>query len=196
MLSSRLFWKLFLPNAALTIALSLGLAIGVSIWHKRMVMEQVEKRLLDTALILESHVAESSTADPSDASRGELQELVQSLSQSIGSRLTVIGADGAVWADSHEDPAVMENHASRPEVQQAAQHGFGKSTRRSPTLGMRMFYVAVPVVGDGDIDGDGERNARGFVRAAVAIDTIEARLSTVRWLMALFALAASLAALG
>ena len=190
MLSSRLFWKLFLPNAALTIALSLGLAIGVSIWHKRMVMEQVEKRLLDTALILESHVAESSTADPSDASRGELQELVQSLSQSIGSRLTVIGADGAVWADSHEDPAVMENHANRPEVQQAAQSGFGKATRRSDTLRMRMFYVAVP------IDGDGEPSARGFVRAAVAIDTIEARLSTVRWLMALFALAASLAALG
>jgi len=48
-----------------------------------------------------------------------LQETVRRLGQEIGLRVTVIRADGVVLADSTHDPATMENHLARPEIQDA-----------------------------------------------------------------------------
>lgn len=65
-------------------------------------------------------------------------------------RVTVVAADGTVVADSAEDPARMENHAGRPEIQVALRGGVGYDTRRSATLGIDQLYVAVPASLDGD----------------------------------------------
>src|SRR5207247_587204 len=61
--------------------------------------------------------------------------------RATGLRLTLIRADGVVAADSHEDPAVMENHRRRPEVQQALAAGEGSSERHSTTLNQDLLYV-------------------------------------------------------
>mgnify|MGYP002580787025 CR=1 FL=1 len=58
-------------------------------------------------------------------------------------RLTLIAPDGAVLFDSVADPATMENHAGRPEVQLAMQVGTGAETRNSGTLGSRTYYYAM-----------------------------------------------------
>ena len=58
-------------------------------------------------------------------------------------RVTVIGRDGAVVADSHEAPATMDNHADRPEVRAAFATGYGRSQRFSDTRGEELSYVAV-----------------------------------------------------
>ena len=58
-------------------------------------------------------------------------------------RLTLIAPDGAVLFDSVADPATMENHAGRPEVQLAMQVGTGAETRNSGTLGSRTYYSAM-----------------------------------------------------
>ena len=58
-------------------------------------------------------------------------------------RLTLIAPDGAVLFDSVADPATMENHAGRPEVQLAMQVGTGAKTRNSGTLGSRTYYYAM-----------------------------------------------------
>src|SRR5919106_1536038 len=50
---------------------------------------------------------------------GDYQDWAEATFQATGYRATLIAADGLVLADSHSDPAVMENHASRPEVQDA-----------------------------------------------------------------------------
>ena len=60
-------------------------------------------------------------------------------------RVTVILPSGEVLGDSDEDPRYMENHADRPEVQQASAVGLGRVTRFSTTVREEMMYVAVPV---------------------------------------------------
>ena len=63
--------------------------------------------------------------------------------------MTFIARDGRVFGDSAEAPgavATMENHASRPEVIEAREHGLGTARRHSDTINVDMLYVAVPVV--------------------------------------------------
>jgi two-component system phosphate regulon sensor histidine kinase PhoR len=60
-----------------------------------------------------------------------------------GVRVTVIAADGLVLADSDRDPASLENHADRPEVQQALAQGEGRSVRYSESVDRELLYLAV-----------------------------------------------------
>jgi len=66
-----------------------------------------------------------------------------------GLRLTVVASDGRVLADSAQDPATMENHATRPEVAAALRGVAGSDTRLSVTLGFEQMYVAVPATLEG-----------------------------------------------
>jgi two-component system phosphate regulon sensor histidine kinase PhoR len=59
-----------------------------------------------------------------------------------GARVTIVAADGTVLADSDEDPARMENHAGRPEVQEAFASGRGRATRFSATVKRDLVYLA------------------------------------------------------
>ncbi len=65
----------------------------------------------------------------------EIQARVEEVSRATGVRLTVVDPDGAVLADSHRDPARMENHGGRPEIAAARGGRVGTSVRRSATLG-------------------------------------------------------------
>lgn len=61
-------------------------------------------------------------------------------------RVTLIDTDGVVLADSHTDPATMENHLGRPEVQEAMSGTVGKAQRVSDSTGFDQRYVALPPV--------------------------------------------------
>ena len=58
-------------------------------------------------------------------------------------RITLIDTDGTVLFDTQADPATMENHANRQEVQRASTTGAGESTRMSGTLSEQTYYYAV-----------------------------------------------------
>jgi two-component system, OmpR family, phosphate regulon sensor histidine kinase PhoR len=73
-----------------------------------------------------------------------VQDICRRLGHDSGYRLTVILSDGKVVGDSDEDPALMENHADRPEVFSAIKGHPGSSRRYSSTLGHQRLYVAVP----------------------------------------------------
>ena len=47
-------------------------------------------------------------------------------SEKIDARVTIIAADGTVLGDTWENPATMENHATRPEVKAALASGIGE----------------------------------------------------------------------
>jgi two-component system phosphate regulon sensor histidine kinase PhoR len=79
------------------------------------------------------------------AQGSDLDALAKELGNEISTRVTIIALNGTVLGDSDEDPATMENHATRPEVIDALASGLGESTRYSTTLGKQMMYVAVPV---------------------------------------------------
>jgi len=68
-------------------------------------------------------------------------------------RITIIDTTGKVIADSKSNPAEMDNHLNRPEIQQAKYKGFGKSVRFSNTISEDMMYVAKSINIDNQILG-------------------------------------------
>jgi two-component system phosphate regulon sensor histidine kinase PhoR len=98
-------------------------------------------------------------------------QLAKQLGAQTDTRITIIAPDGTVLGDSEADPATMENHLNRPEVQEAIRFGQGESTRRSSTLGTELTYVATRVnAGDG---------IAGIVRVARPTAAVNASLSDI-----------------
>ncbi|MCX7848001.1 MAG: ATP-binding protein [bacterium] len=85
------------------------------------------------------------------AEPSQMQADVTELGQATGVRLTIVDTNGVVLADSHADPATMENHARRPEVSVALGGERGVVTRFSETLREYMHYVALPVKREGRV---------------------------------------------
>ena len=63
--------------------------------------------------------------------------------KSVQNRLTWIDSDGTVLFDSETEAEALDNHLSRPEVQDAIIKGSGKNARLSGTMGQQIFYYAV-----------------------------------------------------
>lgn len=141
----RFLWRLF-GGSVLVIVLT---AVILGLVFMRLItadaLRASEGQLRDEAQLLRQ-VALPALRDWEGAG---LQEAVRETGRSMQARLTVIRADGVVLADSEEDPLRMENHLSRPEVQQALQRGWGQARRHSATLGIEMMYCAVPVASAG-----------------------------------------------
>jgi len=89
------------------------------------------------------------------------------LAKATGARLTWVDASGRVLGDSDSDPRGMDNHKARPEVAAALQGQVGSSLRMSPTLGVRLFYVAIPYQG-------------GALRLAVPAAAVDAQVRAIR----------------
>lgn len=196
MWSSYLFWKLFLVYVALNLILAVAFLVVVTSSQRTEVNRHVEQRLLDTAIVLRSHVgsllavalSESADSNLRDEARGELQALVKRLAAETKTRLTVVSADGMVLADSERDPESMLNHANRPEIIDAIKTGKGTATRQSPTLQVDLHYVALAVQNDG--------NRTATVRVAMRVDAINERVAAVRRFLWMFAFIFGAAAAG
>jgi len=114
--------------------------------------------------------------------------LAKQVGAGVDTRVTIIALDGTVLGDSEADPATMENHAGRPEVQAALQSGSGKDTRSSSTLGVDFSYVAERV----DVNGA----PAAVVRVARPLSAIDSALSSItRSLLVAVVATAAIAAL-
>jgi two-component system, OmpR family, phosphate regulon sensor histidine kinase PhoR len=98
-------------------------------------IEDVDENLAVSARIASGNIPE----DPTD-----YQAWAQHVFAASGMRTTLIATDGEVLADSHSDPAVMENHLERPEVQEALTGEVGEDRRVSDSTGFEQRYVALP----------------------------------------------------
>jgi len=137
---------------------TLGVLFGQSI--RKRVRDEIALRLESQAEMLRPLVQ----AVPSS----ELQATVRELGGRVGSRLTVIGPDGVVMADSHANPSEMDNHNARPEVQGSRAEGRGRNVRHSDTVRHDMMYCALRLAGN---------QADGVVlRAAFPLTQIQAEI--------------------
>lgn len=96
----------------------------------------------------------------------ERDAFVDEWSKLLGARLSFIADNGSVLADSSQpgDAArALESHDDRPEIVGAIQRGWGSSERYSSTIGKRLFYVAMRVERESDVE---------FVRAAVPVSEL------------------------
>jgi two-component system phosphate regulon sensor histidine kinase PhoR len=167
--------------ARLTILLGVVAGLGVLVmgtYVSRALETRAAGRLQGT-LVTHATLLHDAFVPPVDGSAGGpgLQARAQRYARILGARVTVIGADGTVLAESdRESVREMENHAERPEVRQALGGAVGSDVRRSATLGRDLLYVAVPLEREGqrraalrlalpmhDVD-----EARAFVRGTVA----------------------------
>lgn len=111
--------------------------------------------------------------------------LLRQLAKQTGLRVSVIGRDGKVRFDSESDPAGMENHADRPELQAAIRDGTGFASRTSRSTGSATSYFALPLGAAGA--------APDFLRIGAADTRLEAGRRSLQRLIWLFGL--SMAAL-
>ena len=154
-----------------------SLAVATSS-QRNEVTYHVQQRLHGTAAVLRSFIApivsDLSSEAAEESSRAEARQQLQHHVERIGSetdvRLTVVDSDGEVLAESHGDPDSMLNHANREELIDAAAHGRGTAIRDSPTLGVEMLYVALPI----------DEESGALVRAAVPVSTINNPIAEVQ----------------
>ena len=188
--ASGLVWKLY-GGYALVIVVTLVIAgVPAAGRIRRDALNEVGLALERQARVLEDVVgaemeAAARRAEGHDPARARaLQERVLRLGRASESRITLILPDGVVLADSAGDPERIENHGDRPEVLEAARTRQHATTdRRSGTTGVRMMYVAVPLVRGGEL--------LGFVRTSRSLVNIEGRL---RGIQGAFVVAGTLAA--
>ncbi|UJF34745.1 two-component system histidine kinase PnpS [Paenibacillus hexagrammi] len=99
-------------------------------------------------------------------------EQAHKIKMSSKARLTYIRSDGLVLGDSDEDPAKMDNHRHRPEVEDAARTGFiGYITRYSATLKQNMLYAAIPLQNGSEITG--------YLRIALSLEQVESSIRSL-----------------
>jgi two-component system phosphate regulon sensor histidine kinase PhoR len=81
-----------------------------------------------------------------------LHAAAKRLARQTASRITIIGPDGTVLADSDQpfqQLARMDNHLTRPEIRSALAGGAGSALRTSDTAGSETLYVALALRRDG-----------------------------------------------
>src|SRR2546426_5976761 len=136
----RLFWKLF-STYSLIILFCLAVLGGYLVQgERRASRQQLERDLAERAVLLDERL--QGLLDPARGPQAD--SLAKLLGHQTSTRITVIEPDGTVLADTEADPAQMENHRFRPEVQEALAHRIGTSARMSATVHSRYLYVAYP----------------------------------------------------
>jgi two-component system phosphate regulon sensor histidine kinase PhoR len=143
----------------------------------------IERRLTDQARLIAELLSHAPDLPPART----IDDEADRLAAIIGGRVTLIAASGRVVGESEADGAALdrlENHANRPEVQQAREDQVGIIERYSTTARRDMLYVAVPA----------NHPTVAWVRVAWPLTDVVGRLRRVaRGSVTAFALAAPVA---
>jgi two-component system phosphate regulon sensor histidine kinase PhoR len=150
---NRIFFKLVFVFTLVIAAATLTLDIAITHAWENSLRQQIESNLRQKTAMFVLRVSSA------PLSSTDLKPLVRSIAESSGARATVIDRQGQVLADSDANAESMENHARRPEFQEALAGQTGMDTRLSHTLGAEYLYIAQPVPG-------------GAVRLAVPLSVI------------------------
>lgn len=161
-------WQLYPSYLLITIIAVIALAWWAMRAQDRFYYEQTAQDLRVRAQLVEGQVR-------TPVEQGDYEtvaDLARRLGQLTSTRITIILPDGTVIGDTDEDPAVMANHAARPEIRQAVEQQFGTAVRFSNTLQKRMMYVAILLESGGRIIG--------IVRTAMPVTFIDEAKEALR----------------
>lgn len=166
-------WQLYPSYLLITIIAVIALAWWAMEAQDAFYYQQTAQDLKARAQLVEEQVR-SLIAEEDYAA---VAELAREFGQRTSTRITIILPDGLVIGDTDEDPAVMDNHATRPEILEAKEQGFGTAVRFSNTLKKRMMYTAIL--------SEGQEELVAVVRTAVPIAFIEEAKEALRLRMVL-----------
>lgn len=125
-MEERISYRLFLMGF---VGLVCTAVLCIFVFHKAFTAQAWTALENETKLIAAGY---SQIDDPQDLSSFVTRDL----------RLTLIASDGSVLFESATSQQ-MENHLSRPEIQQAMQNGVGQDRRDSQTMGLETYYYAL-----------------------------------------------------
>ncbi len=114
-----------------------------------------------------------------------IDPLVDRLGKANNARVTFIDLDGVVWGDTERDGQAlraMDNHLTRPEIQDAIKKGNGIRDRYSNTTQTGFRYFALPIhrpVGT-EISPDGEGTLIGICRVALPMAAVNTAIDNLR----------------
>lgn len=162
-MNRRLFRRIFILYAVVLVVTGLFTEIYITSVVRENYIANLKKQLSDTVRLISKNIS---------FRQSDLDSLCRELKGDSDARVTVILADGKVIGDSDHNSAEMENHANRPEVQQAVLLGTGAAIRYSDTLRYDLLYVA------GKIDSNGV--TEGFIRLAVPLQEIGKSVNLLR----------------
>ncbi|MFA5322174.1 MAG: hypothetical protein WC373_05815, partial [Smithella sp.] len=126
---------------------------------KKVMTNKIEAELLTYAELIDLNSAQ------------KMSDQLRQIARISNSRVTLVDAQGKVFADSEKDIAQLENHFNRPELQEARLKDKGKSIRFSQSIGVDMLYVAVPMKSRSQITG--------YVRLARPLHDVQGMIEKV-----------------
>ena len=129
--------------------------------HLKIIYSEMNEKLLLADIIYRDENAEGIKNNES------ITNITNKLSALFNLRVTVISFDGKVLADSEVNPATMDNHLYRSEIQSATTSQTGFSIRHSATVGTDTLYAA-------------KRFSAFIVRIAKPLHDIDRSVATVR----------------
>jgi len=162
-------WRFILPFLALILLMGIALVIFFTDRYTKSYYEDTRTSLTAEAYLL---AGELSLLPQEEFTNATLQGLAERFARELNTRVTIILPDGMVAAESESDPALLENHLYRPEVQQALETGSGFNIRYSTTRKTQMIYVAVLQAREG--------NAQTIVRLSRPLDVVQSRVGDIR----------------
>jgi len=167
-MKSSLRWRFTIP---LLFFLAITF-IGTSLYFSKTFLAIYQTHLKDKLITEANLVVDNlSQLQGFPNSINDLQSKTEHFASILKVRVTIIQSDGLVLSDSEADPFTMENHLSRPEVQQALSGEDGFQIRYSTTLKTNMLYVTVPVIVNDQV--------KVIVRLARSLFSIESELKTM-----------------
>ncbi len=175
----KLFWQIFLVHLFILL-----LTIILVAWYSfrtfdTFYIEETGSDLENRANLIKSQIIELLISNEDE----QLRSLVVDSGRASGTRITVILPDGQVVADTYEDPAVMDNHRMRPEIDTAYTGTPGQSIRFSNTLGERLLYAAIPLYNSTAADRSSESGGTiiAVLRMSMPVTAIDAALQDIRF---------------
>jgi two-component system, OmpR family, phosphate regulon sensor histidine kinase PhoR len=137
----NLFYKIFISYLVIIFFSFLVLNIFIKDEIKKVLTGKIETELLNSVELIDLSSAK------------EISAQLKQIALISSARVTLVDAQGKVFADSEKEIAHLENHLNRPEIQEARLRGKGKSIRFSQSLSLDMLYVAVPIKSSSGITG-------------------------------------------
>jgi two-component system phosphate regulon sensor histidine kinase PhoR len=164
-MNQRIFGRIFLLYAITMLAAVVSIEYFIAGAVRNSYINDLRANLLAQAALISN--------DISFKERPPLDALCKKFKEQTGLRVTIIALDGKVLGESDRESSLMENHAGRPEVQQALMNDTGMSRRYSKTLHDDRLYVAKRITRDG--------LPVGIVRLSMRLDAVAASIDSLRF---------------
>ncbi|MBX3001825.1 MAG: HAMP domain-containing protein [Caldilineaceae bacterium] len=170
-------WRIALTYLVLIIVIMAGLTFFLTRQVRTAALETLGERLHANAILLANDhpLREGLAGQRWQPGAEDLESMVKEWATLIDTRITLIGIDGVVLADSETDAIRLENHRQREEVAAALSQGQGESIRFSRTTSMDMFYLAVLIPAP-EVTAAGV----GVMRLALPLSKVEESVAPLR----------------